>query len=156
MSWNVKCQMSWNVKCHEMSNVMKCQMSWNADAGAGSMTPSRNTRRYTLRSVPSSPGRSFCSSFLPLFIWNYCNNSLGHKCQHVPSHWGLLSGNYWFLGEINNQQSGLKRKSANFMNGFLSELHKLFPKTRGYLTLVSYGRNTNVWNFSLPKVRRLL
>ena len=69
-----------------------------------------------------------------------------HKCQHSPSHSGLLSGNYWFLGEINNQQSGLKRKSANFMNGFLSELHKLFPKTRGYLTLVSYGRNTNVWN----------
>ena len=42
--------MSWNVKCHKMSNVIKCQMSWNADAR--SMTPSRNTRSYTLRSVP--------------------------------------------------------------------------------------------------------
>ena len=30
-----------------------------ADADARSMTPSRNTRSYTLRSVPSSPGRSF-------------------------------------------------------------------------------------------------
>ena len=55
MSWNVK--ESWNVKCHQMSMVTKCQMSWNADAGF--MTPSRNTRSFTLRSVPSSPGRSF-------------------------------------------------------------------------------------------------
>ena len=31
----------------------------DADADARSMTPSRNTRSYTLRSVPSSPGRSF-------------------------------------------------------------------------------------------------
>ena len=30
-----------------------------ADADARSMTPSRNTRSYTLRSVPSSPRRSF-------------------------------------------------------------------------------------------------
>ena len=30
-----------------------------ADADARSMTPSRNTRSFTLRSVPSSPGRSF-------------------------------------------------------------------------------------------------
>ena len=33
-----------------------------ADDDARSMTPSRNTRSYTLRSVPSSPGRSFFSS----------------------------------------------------------------------------------------------
>ena len=30
-----------------------------ADVDAKSMTPSRNTRSYTLQSVPSSPGRSF-------------------------------------------------------------------------------------------------
>ena len=30
-----------------------------ADADDESMTPSRNDRRYTLRSVQSSPGRSF-------------------------------------------------------------------------------------------------
>ena len=30
-----------------------------ADVDAISMTPSRNTRSYTLRSIPSSPGRSF-------------------------------------------------------------------------------------------------
>ena len=68
ISWNVKChemsnvikcQMSWTVKCNKMSNVMTCQISWNADAGY--MTPSRNT----LRSVPSSPGRSFCKHRLP-------------------------------------------------------------------------------------------
>ena len=34
-----------------------------ADVDARSMTPSRNPRSYTLRSVPSSPGRSFFSSF---------------------------------------------------------------------------------------------
>ena len=32
-----------------------------ADVDAKSMTPSRNTRSYTLQSVPSSPGRSFLS-----------------------------------------------------------------------------------------------
>ena len=67
-SWNVKChemsivmkcQLSWNVNCQQMPNVMKCPISWNADANAGSMTPSRNTQRYTLRSVQSSPRRSF-------------------------------------------------------------------------------------------------
>ena len=31
----------------------------HADVDARTMTPSRNTRSYTLRSVPSSPGRSF-------------------------------------------------------------------------------------------------
>ena len=70
MTWNVKshkisnvmkCQMSWIVNCHKMPNVLKCQMLWNADPDAGSMTPSRNARRYTLRSVQSSPGRSFLS-----------------------------------------------------------------------------------------------
>ena len=39
-----------------------------ADADDESMTPSRNDRRYTLRSVQSSPGRSFlfivCLTFL--------------------------------------------------------------------------------------------
>ena len=33
-----------------------------ADVDAISMTPSRNTRSYTLRSVPSSPGRSFLAT----------------------------------------------------------------------------------------------
>ena len=40
--------MTWNAKWHA-----------DADADTRSMTPSRNTRIYTLRSVPSSPGRSF-------------------------------------------------------------------------------------------------
>ena len=31
----------------------------HADVDARTMTPSRNTRSYTLRGVPSSPGRSF-------------------------------------------------------------------------------------------------
>ena len=34
-----------------------------ADVDAISLTPSRNTRSYTLRSVPSSPGRSFLIEF---------------------------------------------------------------------------------------------
>ena len=60
-----KCKMPRNDKFHEMSIVIKCQMSWNVKyhemliVDAGSMTSSRNTRRYTLRSVQSSPGRSF-------------------------------------------------------------------------------------------------
>ena len=77
MSWNVKChemsnvmkcQMSWNVKCHEMSNVIKCKMSWNAGADAGYMTPSRNTRSYTLRSVPSF-------NYLIVTIWCRLKNT---------------------------------------------------------------------------------
>ena len=56
--------MTWNLKWHEISNDLKSQRSWNVKChemsnDVGSMTPSRNTRRYTLRSVPSSPGRSF-------------------------------------------------------------------------------------------------
>ena len=35
-----------------------------ADVDAISLTPSRNTRSYTLRSVPSSPGRSFLQGSL--------------------------------------------------------------------------------------------
>ena len=35
-----------------------------ADVDARSMTPSRNTRSYTLRSVPSFPGRSFFLFYL--------------------------------------------------------------------------------------------
>ena len=41
-----------------------------ADVDARSMTPSRNTRSYTLRSVPSSPGRSFLAP-KELYTW-YC------------------------------------------------------------------------------------
>ena len=42
----------------------------HADVDAIYMTPSRNTRSYTLRSVPSSPGRSFFHSdhYLVRFI----------------------------------------------------------------------------------------
>ena len=39
-----------------------------ADDDARSMTPSRNTRRYTLRSVPSSPGRSFFPLCLDIVV----------------------------------------------------------------------------------------
>ena len=67
MSNVMKCQESWNVKSHEMSNVMKCQMSWNVKCHEMSNITkcwcwcwiydptSRNTRSYTLWSVPSSP-----------------------------------------------------------------------------------------------------
>ena len=46
---------------------------YTVDVDARSMTPSRNTRSYTLRSVPSSPGRSFLLSISkclesPLFV----------------------------------------------------------------------------------------
>ena len=49
---------------HTMMMMMPIHILLNisnlyADADARSMTPSRNTRSYTLRSVPSSPGRSF-------------------------------------------------------------------------------------------------
>ena len=40
-----------------------------ADVDARSMTPSRNTRSYTLRSVPSSPGRSFLLLVSYLSVW---------------------------------------------------------------------------------------
>ena len=77
----MKCQESWNVKCYEMPNVMKCQISWNDDAW--SMTPSRNSRRYTLRSVQSSPGRSF-------FIWQ-----LGLSVLMSSPHIATVIGKYF-------------------------------------------------------------
>ena len=68
---HTKYQMTQNVKWHRMSNDMKCQMTQNVKLhncnytewcmmhDDGSMTPSRNDRRFTLWSVQSSPGRSF-------------------------------------------------------------------------------------------------
>ena len=66
----IKCQMSWSVYCHEMPIVMKCQMSWNAKCHempnimkcwcwCWIYDSRQKHRRYTLRSVQSSPGRSF-------------------------------------------------------------------------------------------------
>ena len=51
-----------------------------ADVDAISMTPSRNTRCYTLRSVPSSPRRSF--------YWNF--NCINH----------LIDARVCLLGEL--------------------------------------------------------
>ena len=52
------------------TNILLNIINIYADVDAISMTPSRNTRSYTLRSVPSSPGRSFfyvlCSMFYVL------------------------------------------------------------------------------------------
>ena len=50
-----------------------------ADVDAISMTPSRNTRSYTLRSVPSSPGRSFFS-----YLY-FC-------VDHIVGGWDPISG----------------------------------------------------------------
>ena len=72
MSKVMKCQLSWNAKCHIMSHVIKSQMSWNIKC----LEMSRgmkcwcwcwiyDPRSYTLRSAPSSPGRSFFD-FSPL------------------------------------------------------------------------------------------
>ena len=40
----------------------------DADAGADAVTPSSNTRSYTLRSVPLSPGGSFLAP-KELYTW---------------------------------------------------------------------------------------
>ena len=52
------------------TNILLNIINIYADVDAISMTPSRNTRSYTLRSVPSSPGRSIfyvlCSMFYVL------------------------------------------------------------------------------------------
>ena len=56
-----------------------------ADDDARSMTPSRNTRSYTLRSVPSSPGRSFLQkmcqklSFQRILCWELLRVQQGLK-----------------------------------------------------------------------------
>ena len=53
-----------------------------ADSDARSMTPSRNTRSCTLRSVPSSPGRSF---FLFGFLW--WSSIFQHPGNREMSNW---------------------------------------------------------------------
>ena len=45
-----------------------------ADVDAISMTPSSNTRSYTLRSVPSSPGRSFFRKDGKWISFSYLDN----------------------------------------------------------------------------------
>ena len=46
-------------RCLAMPSPAGCRHDTVADVDARSMTTSRNTRSYTLRSVPSSPGREF-------------------------------------------------------------------------------------------------
>ena len=46
------------------------------------MTPSRNTRSYTLRSVPSSPGRSFLAP-KELYTW-YCPMTIRPLFENTP------------------------------------------------------------------------
>ena len=53
----------------------------DADADAGSMTPSRNTRRYTLRSVQSSPGWSFFIG--PRYTWGLIYGSESLSLQDL-------------------------------------------------------------------------
>ena len=63
------------------------------DVDARSMTPSRNTRSYTLRSVPLSPGRSFltfsdhaeCGSLTYNSVEGFGNAGLleGKRAAHV-------------------------------------------------------------------------
>ena len=84
-----------------------------ADDDATSMTTSRNTRSYTLRSVPSSPGRSFLklesrSQFLGPFclwqcfvvlwvlcIWSCWVCSGTPQLQELKIHWWCLSY-FWY------------------------------------------------------------
>ena len=57
----------------------------HADVDSRSMTPSRNTRSYTLRSVPSSPGRSFLAP-KELYTW-YCPMTIQQQhplFEHTP------------------------------------------------------------------------
>ena len=60
-----------------------------ADVDARSMTPSRNTRSYILRSVPSSPGRSFlyqtCTSPHPFdTVVTGMPKATESDCPHSP------------------------------------------------------------------------
>ena len=77
-----------------MMMMMMQRMSWNVKCQCQSMTPSRNDRRYILRSVQSSPGRSFLSSSPPsrstlatslrttmiLTRWVFVGASMPHRC----------------------------------------------------------------------------
>ena len=62
-----------------------------ADADARSMTPSRNTRSYTPRSVPSSPGRSFLISHILHCRLSQCWTQQDQSTVQTPSQ-GLV---YW-------------------------------------------------------------
>ena len=57
MIWWYDDMMIWWHMTHD--NILLNISNLYAEADARSMTPSRNTRSFTIRSVPSSPGRSF-------------------------------------------------------------------------------------------------
>ena len=129
MTWNIKwhemsnemkCQMLWNSKCYEMANVMKCQMSWNVKCHEMSNVKchemsnitkcwcwiydptSRNTRSYTLWSVPSSPRRSLLNRIcsLPCVQWCYLTSNdsifkLAFCCLLFFSLYVGISGQGW-------------------------------------------------------------
>ena len=78
-----------------------------ADVDAISMTPGRNTRSYTLRSVPSSPGRSFLSLLLSLLNAPY-NSTL----QVIRLHLLAPSGALFAMMRINRSATIFNFHSA--------------------------------------------
>ena len=54
----------------------------NADADAGSMTASRNTRRYTLRNVQSSPKWSFFERYTLITMLHLKETNLKHNGEY--------------------------------------------------------------------------
>ena len=77
-----------------------------ADADARSMTPSKNTRSYTLRRVPSSPGRSFFNMQSPsskstFFCHTFSLGFLMYRPSWIRSI--LLIRNFFTLGPRPNK-----------------------------------------------------
>ena len=91
---NVKCyendmkyQMTWNVKSHMTYDT------WQAYADARYMTP--NARSYILRSVSSSPGRSF--SLGPSYGWVFKLKSCPSVCPSVSTLCISFDDISWYL-----------------------------------------------------------
>ena len=83
----------WRKKCFRACRHRPLMFNLYADVDARSMTPSRNTRSYTLRSVPSSPGRSFLAP-KELYTW-YCPMTIRSAAQHpLFEHTPVLNNNF--------------------------------------------------------------
>ena len=121
-----------------------------ADDDARSMIPSRNTRSYTLRSVPSSPGRSFLSLFSSASLswsswyyssrikessykWQWWWKSMYQENQHDRSHSLLIK----IISLIKSTLMGRSPQICTVRDSVTSQKNIFFPSILKFLKITS-------------------
>ena len=95
------------------------------------MTPDRNTRRHTLRSVQSSPGRSFLiSKSMSVFVLEMSARWEGRACvQELASKQPLSLNNLCLLSWGEGGAQAWRRLGSEAKNVFHQLQHKMFSSS---------------------------